>query len=471
MRYYGILIISAISTISMAFLFPLSDSSLVGKREKHDDTYDEGGGSNNLVINNNFRSPQTSTAASDIIELRNVTNLTKNPRDSVYGQVAASENNVYIIWEESIPNGDGKNYDIFIKKSENAGDTFENNTETNLSNNSGFSEHPQIAAFNSNVYAVWTDNTFGNKEILFARSTDNGTTFDKGDEKVKNLSNSSADSYNQEIAAFGDSVYVVWQEKDAEGNNALLFRASENGGDTFGNTTIIAKGSNVTEDSFPKIAAYENDVYIVWSVVPPAKVDEQNSGLEAGLYFTKSLDKGKTLSNHIMKLNASDKNVGEAQIAAYENNVHVVWGGLKTTEVRNLHYAFSDNRGNSFANAIEIENDLFVNPLNVEVAAAMEDRANDDPSQQRLQEDHYYNLFVAGDIRSSENDEILLISGIGNTNATSTLSKTAAINLSNNSGTSECSSISISGNNVFVVWEDLTAGNHEIYFVKGVIKE
>ena len=34
-------------------------------------------------------------------------------------------------------------------------------------------------------------------------------------------------------------------------------------------------------------------------------------------------------------------------------------------------------------------------------------------------------------------------------------------NLSNNSGISECPSIAISNNNIYVIWEDYTSGNHE----------
>jgi hypothetical protein len=40
------------------------------------------------------------------------------------------------------------------------------------------------------------------------------------------------------------------------------------------------------------------------------------------------------------------------------------------------------------------------------------------------------------------------------------------INLSNNSGISECPSIAISNNNIYVILEDFTPGNHEILFTK-----
>lgn len=42
------------------------------------------------------------------------------------------------------------------------------------------------------------------------------------------------------------------------------------------------------------------------------------------------------------------------------------------------------------------------------------------------------------------------------------------INLSNNTGISECPSIAISKNYMYIVWEDFTPGNHEILFTKGI---
>ena len=44
------------------------------------------------------------------------------------------------------------------------------------------------------------------------------------------------------------------------------------------------------------------------------------------------------------------------------------------------------------------------------------------------------------------------------------------LNLSNNTGISECPSIAIS-NHIYIVWEDITPGNHEILFTRGTIQE
>src|SRR6185312_13000069 len=117
---------------------------------------------NNNSINNNYKK----------INFTNAFNLTNNTKDSVYLRVSAFGNNVYVIWQESVLPGlssklkdnsnnissssnsslkNEPNYDIFIRKSNDGGKTF--GKEINLSNNSGFSEHPHLAVYGNNVYA------------------------------------------------------------------------------------------------------------------------------------------------------------------------------------------------------------------------------------------------------------------------------------------------------------------------------
>ena len=182
------------------------------------------------------------------VVFENATNLTNNPLDSVYGQVAAWNNNVYVLWQESMPAG-YTNYDIFMKNSFDNGTSF--GSPVNLSNNSGFSEHPQIAAYDNNVYAIWADDTTGNREVLFIRSEDNGTSFGN----IKNLSNNTSDSFNQEIAVFGDHLYVVWLDQDEGDKTKILLRASDDGGATFGRTVNIS--NDTSPETFPKVGSIQ----------------------------------------------------------------------------------------------------------------------------------------------------------------------------------------------------------------------
>jgi hypothetical protein len=376
--------------------------------------------------NNDDPNNVTNTTA---VKFASATNLTENPDDSVYGQVGATGDSLHMVWQESVRD---TNYDIFVKSSRDRGDSFEGNI-VNLSNNAGFSEHPQLAVSgdndndddNNSTYITWADDSSGKREILFAKSAD-GVSF--GD--PISLSDSD-DSYNVEIAAFGDSVYLVWQDDEA-----IIFRASHDGGETFDAPVVIA--NNADQNSYPKVAAYGDAVHIVWSVSE-----------ESALFYVKSPDGGITFSDAV-PLN-SGMDVGEAQVAAYKDDVHVVWGGLHGTEIDELLYALSNDGGDTFARPVPIG---IQDPLNVELAIMPMD--SDDDEQ-------YYAVHVASQVvLSPQNHEIVVASSMdgGRTFADAT-------NLSNNSGISECPTISVSGGDIFVAWEDMTTGNHEILYAKG----
>jgi hypothetical protein len=364
------------------------------------------------------------------VVFENATNLTNNPLDSVYGQVAAWNNNVYVLWQDSMP-ADYRNYDIFIKKSIDNGSTF--GSPVNLSNNLGFSEHPQIAANGSNVYAIWADDTSGNREVLFIRSGDNGSSFDT----IKNLSNSTSDSFNQEIAIFGDNVYVIWLDQ-TEGDKAkILLKASDDGGATFDGTVNIS--SNANDETFPKVAAYKDSVYIAWNMAEGERDKRDNEGL----FFVSSLDGGSTFDN-MTKLNP-DNDSGEAQLAAFNDTVYVVSGGLHSVNVEGPIFTKSNDGGKSFSEPVMIDqNDTFTNPTNVEVGA-YDERFS----------------YVAAQVSVSGNEEIFLLEMTAN-------NLTRLFNLSNNAKISECPSIAMAGNNIYVVWEDMTPGNHDILYAKGI---
>jgi hypothetical protein len=413
------------------------------------------------------------------IELSNITNLTDNPNDSIYPQVAASENNVYAVWQDSTTSDlSNNNYDIYIKKSADRGESFAGNSNSsatdttievlNLSNNPGFSEHPQIAAYDEKVHVAWIDNSLGNKEILLATSIDNGTTFSE----AINLSNTTnTNSRNLELSAFENNVYAVWLDEDEQGNGIILFRASNDGGETFGNPITIARNVTTNNDfTFPKVAAYSNNVYIAWNVADSSSTQLQGE-IITDLLYVKSSDQGNTFSPPI-KLNNNGEKVGEAQLAAYNNAVYVVWGSSPYDHVTsNLFFIKSTDNGNTFSNATEVKNNNFVNPSNVEIVVGNNNSegngeqslSSSSPSSQQVQQPQ---LYITGQVPlSDENEEIFLASSSDNGDTFSQITT----NLSNNSEFSECSSIAASANNIYVIWQDRTPGNNEALFTKAKI--
>lgn len=400
-------------------------------------------------------------------------NLTENPDDSVYGQVMSAGDDVYVVWQESVEDTENSNYDIFFKRSLDGGRTFSQDI-VNLSRNPGFSEHPQLALSGEGektIHVSWVDDTSEVEQVLFKKSEDGGATFE-GPARV--LSSPDMNSFNHEMAASGHSVYVVWQEEPADGNGAagsIVLRASHDGGNSFEGPVVIAGNSGLVDpDSFPKVAAYGDDVHIVWSVAAGGNQQQQQQQQQApGLYYVKSSDGGRNFSPAVQL--DGGKGVGEAQVAAYGDDVHVVWGGLHSLEVDGLYYVKSSDGGATFTEPASIGGGaaaaVVEDPLNVELAIMPAPAAATAPVAAGQEQDQpSYSVHVATQAAAPSprgNEEILLLSSHDGGNSFSR----EAVNLSNNSGISECPSISISGSDIFVTWEDLTTGNHEIFYARG----
>jgi hypothetical protein len=96
-----------------------------------------------------------------------------------------------------------------------------------------------------NIYVVWwtdkgTPNTNG--EVMFRASNDGGQTFGN----KTNLSNTdTVDSVDAEIAAEGADVIVTWWERNQTSNTPVA-RISEDGGETFGPMLRLATNGTIS---------------------------------------------------------------------------------------------------------------------------------------------------------------------------------------------------------------------------------
>jgi ethanolamine utilization microcompartment shell protein EutL len=86
----------------------------------------------------------------------------------------AFNNNLYLVWEDQ---QGPDNFDIVFRKSNNNGITFD--AALNLSNNPGDSRSAKIGASQDNVYIVWDDRTgkILGRDVFFIRSTNGGISF------------------------------------------------------------------------------------------------------------------------------------------------------------------------------------------------------------------------------------------------------------------------------------------------------
>ena len=214
-------------------------------------------------------------------------NLSNNAGKSGGAAVAttrySNENNVYVAW----PDNSLGHYDILYRRSTDGGANF--GGALNISNTTGDSSLAALAADGNNVYVVWSDNSSGNPEILYSRGTNGGANF-RG---AVNISNTTGFSSQPAVAASGQNVYVVWFD-NSWGNLDILHSRSINGGANFGSPVNI---SNTTGDSSqPAVAAfgdivYGQYVYVVWS---------DNSSGNSEILYSRSINGGANFGSPVL---------------------------------------------------------------------------------------------------------------------------------------------------------------------------
>src|SRR5919109_2835115 len=101
-----------------------------------------------------------------------------------------------------------------------------------------------VAITGDNVYVAWWTNKTenGNEEVMFRASTDGGQTFG---EKI-NLSNTTdKDSARVEIDTDADSVVVTWWESNQTSDTPVM-RVSNDNGETFGPVLTLATNGTIS---------------------------------------------------------------------------------------------------------------------------------------------------------------------------------------------------------------------------------
>jgi ethanolamine utilization microcompartment shell protein EutL len=236
-------------------------------------------------------------------------NLSNTTGKSYGPAVAASENNVYVVWSDDTPG----TTEILYRRSTDGGASF--GGAVNLSNTTGRSDHPAVAAFGDivlgqSVYVVWTDDTpgTGNSEILYRRSTDGGASFGG----TVNLSNTTGRSYFATVATTSminvpqQDVYVVWSD-DTLGKGGILYRKSTDGGASFGGTVNLTS----SERPYATVAVSGNNVYVVWSDDTPGTGNSE-------ILYRRSTDGGASFGGTV-NLSNTTVNSGSPRVAASSN--------------------------------------------------------------------------------------------------------------------------------------------------------
>src|SRR5829696_934478 len=380
----------------------------------------------------------------------------------------------------------------------------------NLSDSTTNSFSPQLAISKSRsqngndcVYVVWSDNVnaTGNGDVYFKRSVDNGTSFGN----IQNLSTNPGNSTAAQIAAYQDKVYVVWEDATT-GNGDIYFKRSVDNGASFGNTKNLSNNTSYS-DSFHTAISGSN-VYVVWS---------DNATGNGDIYFKRSVDNGTSFGS-TQNLSTNPGNSTAAQIAAYQDNVYVVWEDA-TTGNGDIYLKASLDNGTKFSgqkvlaknNGSSFNPQIAVSPNNI-IYGIWQDDTPYDRSKNTTSETKSVDVLYRVSLDSGRNfttrntigkdigdsAEFAQIAAVHNeqhsgrindahvvwsdilkyrqpfnlevfyqTIANNGKALSDPINLSNNDGNSTMPKVAVSErNSVYVVWVDESTGNGDIYFTR-----
>ncbi len=146
------------------------------------------------------------------------TRLSSTPYVSESTTATVSGSNVLVVWADE---RDG-NREIYYRRSTNNGLNWE--PETRLTNNSGYSEAPNITVSLSNVHVTWQDNRDGNFEVYYKRSTDGGLNWGPD----TRLTNAGGNSLRTFSTVNGTKVHVVWMD-ERDGNWEIYYKQDPTG--------------------------------------------------------------------------------------------------------------------------------------------------------------------------------------------------------------------------------------------------
>jgi len=162
--------------------------------------------------------------------------------------------NPHAVWSDESPG----NSEIYYKSSLDGGASWSFNQR--LTWNSGISQAPAIAVSSSGaLHVAWWDNTPGNAEIYYKKSTTGGSTWTAN----KRLTRSSADSQSPAVAvdSSGDPHLVWWDSKP--GNAEIYYATGTSGGSAWSPGTRLTWSSGNSYG--PAIVLdYMSNIHVVW---------------------------------------------------------------------------------------------------------------------------------------------------------------------------------------------------------------
>ena len=247
-------------------------------------------------------------------------NLSGDNKQAKFPWVASIGNNVYVAWTEE-SNG------VWFRSSPNNGLTWSppiGSKALALGTNAGVSSYPVMAVNGSYVYVIWQQTVNSISQVYIAISNNYGVSFSPS----VALTPSTVQSDVPFIAAAGNNVYVIVHETSGSTQSIWVYSSNNNGATWLAPPLQLNAGSS--QGTEPQIAAWGNDAYATW---------DRN-----GAWFSGTTNGGATWSKAVNLNQPGNKgDVREPWIAASGPNVYVTWNdnsGYGSTPANTNYHAY-----------------------------------------------------------------------------------------------------------------------------------
>ncbi|UCG92988.1 MAG: T9SS type A sorting domain-containing protein [candidate division WOR-3 bacterium] len=168
--------------------------------------------------------------------------------------IAAHGSNVHIAWHDS--RFGWWNNEIFYRRSTNDGVDW--SPEQQLTMDTTFSNTPSIAASGNNIHVVWEEMRDGNFEIYYKNSTDNGQIWSTD----LRLTSDAADSHYPSAAASGSNIHVTWQDT-RDGNDEIYYKVSNDYGVSWDPDIRLTDDQSISQNASVAVAGQK--VHVLWT--------------------------------------------------------------------------------------------------------------------------------------------------------------------------------------------------------------
>jgi hypothetical protein len=332
-----------------------------------------------------------------------------------------------------------------------------------------------IAASGDSLYVVWFDNRDGNNEIYFKRSVDNGASWGAD----TRLTTDAAGSNLPAIAVSGQDIHVAWSDA-RDGNFEIYYKHSADAGVTWSSDTRLTNDAAIS--SQPCLALSGANVYMAFR-------DSRDGNQE--IYFKRSVDNGVTWSTDARLTNNSEQSFG-ANLVADGQYLAMVWLDSRDGNAE-IYFRKSLDGGTSWGSEIRLTNDINASQTPSVAISGSDLHVTWNDNRDGNFEIYYKHSADGGATWGADtrltNDQALsggvtvLSSGSivhvifhdarpGNTDIYYKRSTDAGatwsgdMRLTADPATSFNPSVALSGTGLQVIWIDLRDGNFEIYYKK-----